>query len=100
MCLSRNYEPHHAKVELDLAGFDGETLAFVEVRTRELTSGKTTLPELSIWKTQSVDPYRHYFLRERHIGECPMRFDVVTIDNAPGRLPLVRLHKDALSPRV
>jgi Holliday junction resolvase-like predicted endonuclease len=45
--IARNYEPSHAKGELDLVGFDGEPLAFVEVRTRELTSGKTALPELS-----------------------------------------------------
>jgi Holliday junction resolvase-like predicted endonuclease len=38
--IARNYEASHAKGELDLVGFDGETLAFVEVRTRELTSGK------------------------------------------------------------
>jgi putative endonuclease len=100
--IARNYEPSHAKGELDLVGFDGETLAFVEVRTRELTSGKTALPELSITRGKHKVLIRtaHYFLRERHIGECPMRFDVVAIDNAPGRLPLVRLHKDALSPKL
>lgn len=39
-----------------------------------------------------------YFLRERHIDECPVRFDVVGINNAPGQPPVVRLHKAALSP--
>jgi putative endonuclease len=100
--IARNYEPSHAKGELDLVGFDGETLAFVEVRTRELTSGKAALPELSITRGKHKVLIRtaHYFLRERHIEECPMRFDVVAIDHAPGKLPLVRLHKDALSPRL
>jgi Holliday junction resolvase-like predicted endonuclease len=83
--IARNHEPSHAKGELDLVGFDGETLAFVEVRTRELASGKTALPELSI-------------TRGKH--KVLLRFDVVAIDNSPGRLPVVRLHKDALSPRT
>jgi putative endonuclease len=100
--IARNYEPSHAKGELDLVGFDGETLAFVEVRIRELADGKMALPELSIRRGQHKVLVRtaHYFLRERHIGECPLRFDVVAIDNSPGRLPVVRLHKDALSPRT
>jgi putative endonuclease len=100
--IARNYEPSHAKGELDLVGFDGETLAFVEVRTREIAGGKTALPELSITRGKHKVLVRtaHYFLRERHIGDCPLRFDVVAIDNSPGRLPVVRLHKDALSPRT
>jgi putative endonuclease len=75
--IARNYEPSHAKGELDLVGFDGETLAFVGVRTRELTSGKAALPELSITRGKHKVLIRtaHYFLRERHIGGCPMRFD-------------------------
>ena len=32
--IARNYEPTREKSELGLVGFDGETLAFVEVRTR------------------------------------------------------------------
>ena len=42
----------------------------------------------------------HAFLRERHVKKCPVRFDVVGIDNTPGKPPVVRLHKDALSPRA
>jgi putative endonuclease len=38
------------------------------------------------------------FLAERHVGECPLRFDVLAIDNRPGQPPVVRLHTDAFSP--
>ena len=37
-----------AKGELDLVGYDGETLAFVEVRTRTVRDELTALPELSV----------------------------------------------------
>jgi len=49
--VARNYTPRAAiKGELDLVGYDGETLAFVEVRTRTLREDLTALPELS-WST-------------------------------------------------
>ena len=100
--IARNYAPARAKGEIDLIGFDGETLVFVEVRTRLAVKGKPALPELSITKEKHEVLVRtaHYFLRERHLKECPLRFDVVAIDNSPGQAPIVRLHKAALSPRV
>jgi putative endonuclease len=100
--IARNYAPAREKGELDLVGFDGETLAFVEVRTRALAKGKTALPELSIGKEKHRVLVRtaHAFLRERHVRKCPVRFDVVAIDNTPGMPPVIRLHKDALSPRT
>jgi putative endonuclease len=100
--IAKNYEPAREKGELDLVGFDGETLAFVEVRTRATAKGKIALPELSIGKEKHEVLVRtaHAFLRERHVKNCPVRFDVVGIDNTPGKPPVVRLHKDALSPRA
>jgi putative endonuclease len=99
--IARNYEPARQKGELDLVGFDGDTLAFVEVRTRAVAKGKVALPELSISKEKHEVLVRtaHAFLRERHVKKCPVRFDVVGIDNTPGKPPVVRLHKDALSRR-
>jgi Holliday junction resolvase-like predicted endonuclease len=35
------------------------------------------------------------FLADRHLRDCPTRFDVLAIDNIPGRPPEIRLHKDA-----
>ncbi len=34
--VARNYTPHGIKGEIDLVGYDGKTLAFVEVRTRTI----------------------------------------------------------------
>src|SRR5713226_2093455 len=46
--VARNYVPRGAKGELDLVGYDGETLAFVEVRTRTAREDQAALPELSV----------------------------------------------------
>jgi putative endonuclease len=93
--IARNYMPLREKGEIDLIGFDGDTLAFVEVRTRAASADRAALPELSISREKHHVLVRtaHYFLRERHIPECALRFDVLAIDNAPGKPPTVRLHK-------
>jgi len=63
---------------------------------------KFALPELSITqgKHETLIRTAHYFLRERQIKECPLRFEVVAIDNTPGQPPVARLHKSALNPVV
>jgi Holliday junction resolvase-like predicted endonuclease len=40
------------------------------------------------------------FLADRHLHDCPRRFDVLAIDNIPGGPPEIRLHKDAFSPQL
>ncbi len=100
--VARNYTPRGIKGELDLVGYDGKTLAFVEVRTRTVGEDLPALPELSITKEKQRVVIRtaQRFLAERRAGDCPCRFDVVAIDNRPGQPPLVRLHKDAFSPQM
>lgn len=98
--VAKNYTPRGIKGELDLIGYDGKTLAFVEVRTRTVKKDSPALPELSVTreKQRVVVRTAQRFLAERHVEECPLRFDVVAIDNHPGKPPVARLHKDAFSP--
>lgn len=100
--VAKNYMPRGIKGELDLIGYDGKTLAFVEVRTRTVKQDAGALPELSVTreKQRVVVRTAQRFLAERHVEECPMRFDVVAIDNHPGKPPVVRLHKDVFSPQL
>src|SRR5215510_15505730 len=48
--VAKNYTPRGIKGELDLIGYDGKTLAFVEVRTRTVKEDAIALPELSVTK--------------------------------------------------
>jgi len=101
--IARNFTPRASKGELDMVGYDGPTLAFVEVRTRTLREdGLSALPELSVTEGKQHVLVRTalHFLAERHVKECPVRFDVLAIDNAPGQAPAVRLYKDAFSPQM
>ena len=101
--VARNYRPRGgAKGEIDLIGYDDDTLAFVEVRTRTAGENLTALPELSVTaeKQHVVARTAQHFLAERHVKNIPLRFDVLAIDNIPGSPPDVRLHKDAFSPQM
>ena len=100
--VARNYMPRGVKGEIDLIGYDGETLAFIEVRTRTAREDQAALPELSVTaeKQYLVGRTARRFLMERHLKECPVRFDVVAIEEVPGQLPAVRLHKNAFCPRL
>lgn len=100
--VARNYTPRRVKGEIDLVGYDGPTLAFVEVRTRTVRNDASALPELSVTpgKQHLLVRTARRFLAERRVPECPCRFDVLAIDNSPGHPPLVRLHKDAFSPEM
>lgn len=100
--VARNYMPRGAKGEIDLVGYDGDTRAFVEVRTRTAREDHAALPELSVTleKQQTVAKTARRFLSERHVKGCPMRFDVVAIEEVPGESPVVRLHKAAFCPQM
>ncbi len=99
--VARNYMPQGAKGEIDLIGYDGKTLAFVEVRMRTVREGQSGLPELSVGegKRQHLLRTARRFLASARVAESPVRFDIFAIDNRPGQPPVVRLHKDALSPQ-
>jgi putative endonuclease len=107
--IARNYRSPGDHAELDLVGYDGETLAFIEVKTRTLPAesalGKAApaktapLPEENITagKRHAMSRIAKCFLRERRLLKVPYRFDVLAIENRPGHPPVVRLHKAAFS---
>lgn len=96
--VARNYQVPGLRGEIDLVGYDGPQLAFVEVKTR---TGENATPE------EAVTPEKQHllarmalrFLEDRHLRNVLWRFDVVAIRSRPGRPPDVRLHKDAFAAR-
>jgi putative endonuclease len=94
--------PQGAKGELDVLGYDGETIAFVEIRTRTVREDIFGLPEFSVSHAGQSVLVRtaQRFLADRHLRDCATRFDVLAIDNIPGRPPKIRVHKDAFSTQL
>ena len=62
--IGKNYMPQGAKGELDLVGYDGETIAFVEIRTRTVREDylRAARAERQVCKTKRAGAYRAAFL--------------------------------------
>jgi putative endonuclease len=99
--VARNYTVPGIKGELDLVGYDGPVLAFVEVKTRTVDSAEPPLarPEdaVTFEKRRNLARMARQFLADRRIAEAQCRFDVLAIETTPGRAPIVRLLKNAFS---
>jgi putative endonuclease len=100
--IARNYTVRGIKGEIDLVGYDGPVLAFIEVKTRTkpAEAGEDTgKPEDAVTpaKRRHLARMARQFLAERRICEASCRFDVLAIESRPGRPPEVRLHKGAFA---
>lgn len=100
--VARNYVSAGMKGEIDLIGYDGAVLAFVEVKTRKAGDGDRPTPEEAVTgeKQGHLTRIARQFLRARHIEDGSWRFDVLAIEEVVGQRPEVRLHKGAFVPRT
>jgi putative endonuclease len=97
--VARNFTAPGIKGEIDLIGYDGPVLAFVEVKTRTGAPGEFGQPEDAVTpeKRRHVARMARQFLADWRLAEAACRFDVLAIESRPGRPPVVRLHKGAFA---
>jgi putative endonuclease len=97
--VARNFTVRGMKGEIDLVGYDGKTLAFVEVKTRTSTREDVGTPEDAVTpeKHRLLSRMARQFVREYRASDAPFRFDILAIEAPPGRRPVVRLHKGAFA---
>jgi putative endonuclease len=95
--VARNRRARSGAGEVDLIGWDGPTLAFVEVKTR--TTGDTGPPELAVSraKQKRIAKAAHDYLRRLRKKPESYRFDIVSVfwDRTAGLR--VRLIKNAFT---
>jgi putative endonuclease len=97
--VCRNFRAPGVKGEIDLVGFDGPVLAFIEVKTRTTKPGPSSLPEDAITadKRRFLARMARQFLIDRRLDGVNWRFDVLAIESRAGDRPVVRLHKGAFA---
>lgn len=93
--VARNRRARSGAGELDLVGWDGPVLAFVEVKTR--TSGEAGPPEAAVsrGKQKRIARAAKEYLRRLKQKPVNYRFDIVSVSWDPGAGREVRLIKDA-----
>jgi len=107
--VCRNFRAPGVKGEIDLIGFDGPTLAFVEVKTRTSQPEHSALPEdavtplpedaVTMDKRRFLPRMARQFLVDRRLNDVNWRYDVLAIESSSGSRPIVRLHKGAFTDR-
>jgi putative endonuclease len=97
--IARNYTVRGTKGEIDLVGYDGKMLAFVEVKTRTTPRDDFGAPEDAVTfdKKRHLSRMARQFLRDYKASKTPFRFDILAIEAQPGQRPTVRLHKGAFA---
>jgi putative endonuclease len=99
--ICRNFRAPGLKGEIDLVGFDGSILAFIEVKTRTSKPSPAGLPEDAITadKRRFLSRMARQFLVDRRLDGVAWRYDVLAIESRAGHRPVVRLHKGAFADR-
>src|SRR5579863_5554500 len=74
--IARNFTQRGIKGEIDLVGYDGKTLAFVEVKTRTSRRDEFGTPEdaVTAGKRRHLSHMARQFIREYRVGDAPYRF--------------------------
>lgn len=77
--------------ELDIVARDGETIVFVEVKTRSGGSFGTPFESVTWRKRRRLCSMAAEYLLVRRLSGTPCRFDVVAVTEAAGCRPRVEI---------
>ena len=65
--------------EIDIVAGQGDILVFAEVKTRRTERCGFPAQAVNYHKQQKIIQTAKWFLRQRHLEECPCRFDVLEV---------------------
>ena len=95
--VARNWRSPRRRGEIDLIGWDGDVLCFVEVKSRTTRDVKPAEAAVDDQKQDELSGMAREYLR-RLAGSPSWRFDVLSIYyDQPGVAPQITLFKNAFS---
>jgi len=92
--VARNYRTPRHRSELDMIGWEGEILCFIEVKTRTARGLYPAESAVDFEKQRDLSKVARSFLRKTH-SDPPCRFDIVSVYLEPGCDPDIVLFKNA-----
>ena len=93
--VARNRRARSGAGEIDLIGWDGSVLSFVEVKTRTTEEGGPPEAAVSRAKQKRIVRAAREYMRRLHRGPLNFRFDIASVAWDPAAGLQVRLIKDA-----
>ena len=95
--IARNYRCPVG--EIDLISIHGDTVVFVEVKTRSSDEAEDPLDAVRPGKWARVERAARYFRTHKLTADHPCRFDLVTVVWPPRGSPIIEHFEDAFQPR-
>jgi putative endonuclease len=96
--VARNYRSPHHRGEIDLIGWDGDVLCFIEVKTRTTRDVKPAETAVDRDKQKSLAAVASEYLCHQLSLSCQWRFDVIAVYYLQGsRQPEYELFQNAFS---
>ena len=92
--IARNYRSPHHRGELDMVGWCGDVLCFIEVKTRTTRDVKPAEAAVDYAKQKELTMVAREFVRHL-LPSCQWRFDIVTIYYDGGRSATFELFQNA-----
>lgn len=96
--VARNFRRFGLRGEVDLIGWDGTTLVFIEVKTRAAKGLFPAEQAVNAEKRAQLLRLAQTYMRRRRIRTVP-RFDIVTVYSPDAAQPEIALYRDAFRAR-